>query len=549
MGEALRESPSIAAASSYAAMLRASAARTPDGIAVVVDGEAKTYRQLLAAATVRARELKALRLAKGDAIGLLLPNSFEFIELLLGAALIGVVVVPINTRFRAIEVAHIIDDARLKVVFTTDRIDSHVNFKELLYAALPSLAVATDPWALTIPNFPSLSAVVHIGTSAPGCMIDHLTLVAAAEPITAPDPAEEPASEDIQLVMYTSGTTAKPKGCLMPNRCLVVTAALVVELFRLDGSDGWWCPLPMFHVGGLLFMTVSLTAGAKFIGMGRFDTDVAFEQFDRERPTVLYPLFPTIALQIVDHPRFATTSFDAVKYVIDVGPPEIQLRLQNAFPKALLLSAFGMTETTGIVTFNWVSDTLEERTTTVGHLLPGWSAMIVDPTTRKEVAAGQSGEIAVLGPGLFAGYLNNPQLTAQSFNERGYFHTGDCGALQEGGLLRYLGRLKDQLKVGGENVSALEVESFLATHPAVKLAQVVGIPDERYGEVPVAYIELAAGAEMTEQDVFSHCQGQIARFKIPRHVRFVAAWPMSATKIEKYKLRQSIIDELGLSPG
>lgn len=529
----------------YATMLRATTAANPNAMAVVMDDEARTYGQLFDAAIWRARELRALGLQKGDAIGLLMPNSIEFIEIFAGAALIGVVVVPMNTRFRAFETAHILQDARLKVVFTTGAVDDHVNFKELLCASLPGLTQARDPWNLQLEGFADLKAVVHSGKDTPGFMISTNQLRDAAGALPAPSEAEEPGAEDTQLVMYTSGTTAKPKGCIMPNRCLTVTGELVADLFAISNGDGWWCPLPMFHIGGLLFMTVCLTSGAKFISMTHFDCDAAFDQFEREAPTVLYPLFPTIALPLITHDRFKTTSFEKVKYVFDVGPEEIQLRLQNAFPDAVLMSAFGMTETTGIVTFNHVTDSLKDRTTTVGHFLPGWSVIIVDPETRTDMAPGQPGEIAVRGPGLFGGYLNNPDLTEQSFNDRGYFLTGDFGSVDEQGLLRYLGRLKDQMKVGGENVSALELESFLALHPAVKLAQVVGVADARYGEVPAAFIELAANATLTEQDVINHCTGQIARFKIPRHVRFVSAWPMSATKIEKYKLRQLLAEELG----
>ncbi|NMG41686.1 AMP-binding protein [Chelativorans sp. ZYF759] len=531
---------------SYAAMLRETAQRHPDGIAIVIDENAISYRELLNRAVWRARELKALGLERGDAVGLLMPNSVDFIELFLGAALIGVAVVPMNTRFKAFETAHILTDSGVKAVFTTGAIDAHTNFKDLLFSALPGLKDAGDPWNLQLGGFPRLSAVVHLGDGAPASMINAVTLREAASRFAAPGPQDEPGSEDTQLIMYTSGTTARPKGCIMPNRCLVVTARLVADLFPIGEEDGWWCPLPMFHIGGLLFMSVCLAVGGKFVGMTWFDVEKAFDQFEREKPTVLYPLFPTIALPIIGHARFPKTSFDAVRYVFDVGPAEIQLRLQAAFPKALLLSAFGMTETTGIVTYNWPTDTLEERTTTVGHFLPGWSAIIVDPETREEVTPGEPGEIAVRGPGLFGGYLNNSELTRQAFNAQGYFHTGDYGAVNAQGLLKYLGRLKDQMKVGGENVSALEVESFLATHPAIKLAQVVGIPDERYGEVAGAFVELVEGAELGEQGVLSHCDGQIARFKIPRHVRFVTDWPMSATKIEKYKLRQSLIDELGL---
>jgi fatty-acyl-CoA synthase len=278
--------------------------------------------------------------------------------------------------------------------------------------------------------------------------------------------------------------------------------------------------------------------------MAHFTPDATFDLIEETRPTVFYPLFPTITLALTDHPRFARAKLESIRAVFSVATANVQRKIQAAFPRASLFSAYGMTETCGTVTFNLPGDDEQQRMTTCGSPLPGWELKIVDPETRRDLAAGARGEIAVKGVGLFKGYYNDPALTARQRTPDGFFLTGDIGALDDGGRLSFFGRLKDQLKVGGENVSALEVESFLATHPAIKLAQVVGIPDARYGEVPVAFVEPKGGHEVTEEDVIAFCIGKVARFKIPRHVRVVHEWPMSATKILKYRLRERIEAEL-----
>jgi acyl-CoA synthetase (AMP-forming)/AMP-acid ligase II len=204
-----------------------------------------------------------------------------------------------------------------------------------------------------------------------------------------------------------------------------------------------------------------------------------------------------------------------------------------------------MTELCGTLAHSKLDDTLEQRTTTCGHLLDGWEARIVDPESGRPVAAEVRGELVARGPNLFAGYFRDLEQTSASIDDEGWFHTGDHCSMTADGLLCFHGRLKDMLKVGGENLSALEVESYLATHPKIKLAQVVGIPDDRLVEVPAAFVELTPGAEMEPEEVIAHCQGKIASFKVPRYVRFVSEWPMSSTKVQKFRLRDGLIAELG----
>jgi acyl-CoA synthetase (AMP-forming)/AMP-acid ligase II len=229
---------------------------------------------------------------------------------------------------------------------------------------------------------------------------------------------------------------------------------------------------------------------------------------------------------------------------MNVAPPDVLRRSQAAMPHVVQLSAFGITEGGGIVCYNYMTDTLEQRTESCGLPMDGLEVRVVDRETAQPISPGEIGEIVIRGYGVFEGYYKDPEKTKASFDGDGWFHTGDIGIERPDGRLVYMGRTKDMLKVGGENVAAAEVESFLSTHPAVKIAQVVGVPDPRLDEVAAAFVELKPGAQATQEELIAHCRGKIASFKVPRYVRFVTEWPTSATKIQKYKLREAILKEL-----
>jgi acyl-CoA synthetase (AMP-forming)/AMP-acid ligase II len=531
---------------SYAGMVRAVAARRPEVDALVFPDVRVSYRDLIERAQWRARELRALGLGAGDTFGVLLPNSPELIELMLGAAMIGAVTVPINTRYKVYELEHICSDGRLAALFLTAA-DEHVDFAELVHRTLPGLA-ESDPWSPAVHGFPHLRGVVLLGGgSAPG-MITGAELRHRAAEHPAPGPQDAPAGEHPLIVMYTSGTTANAKGCITTNLALVRNAKAIAERFEIPEDDRWWDPLPMFHMGAILLMSAVFSRGGTFISQPSFEPDIAFDLIERHRATVLYPLFPTITLTLMHHPRFATSVPDTVRIVGNVSPPDVQRQIQAAFAPATLISAYGITELCGSLAYSRLDDTAEERTETCGHLLPGWDGRIVDPDTGLPVPAKVRGELVAKGPSMFAGYFGDPEQTALSIDAEGWFHTGDLCSMDEDGLLSFHGRLKDQLKVGGENVSALEVESFLATHPAIKLAAVVGVPDDRLIEVAAAFVELVPGESITEEEVVRFCTGQIARFKIPRYVRVVTEWPMSSTKVQKFRLRDRLLAELPERP-
>jgi fatty-acyl-CoA synthase len=529
----------------YADLLRGAAARRPLVEALVFSDDRLTYAELLARSTTRARELRGLGVRRGDRVGVLMPNASAIVELFVAAGMVGATLVPINTRFKPRELLHVIADARLRVLFTTDVIDEHVNFATLLHAALPGLAESSDLADLRLDDAPELRAIALVGErGAPG-LLSHAAVRQLAVGVSDPDPADSAHGDDIALLLYTSGTTAHPKGCMLTQSAVMLDAHGIAERFAIPPGERWWDPLPMFHAGALMLMTGCFIAGATFISMPRFDLDEAFALLEAERVTVLYPLFPTITMTLMHDPRFKALDRSRWRIVANVGPVDIQRQIQDAFAPATLVSAYGITELCGTVVFSELDDPLQARLETCGRPLPGFELKVVDPDTGAPLPPGHRGELVGRGPSRFLGYYGNEAQTRQAIDGDGFFHTGDLCSIGTDRRVSFHGRIKDMLKVGGENVAAVEIESYLATHPAVKLAQIVGIPHPRLIEVPAAFIELAPGASATEAEIIAYCTGAIAGFKIPRVVRFIEQWPMSATKIQKFRLRETLIAELG----
>jgi acyl-CoA synthetase (AMP-forming)/AMP-acid ligase II len=510
------------------------AGKWPEKDALIV-GEARySYRGLLEAAERSARSLLGIGVRPRERVGILMPTCADVFETLLGCWLADIPAVVINARFKTRELTHVLHDSEPVAVVTTDLIEEHVDFVELLRES-------------TADRPPALRDLVLLGESSPAGFVDRAAFVAAG--------ADVPVDEVHRLrrraqlrreatMLYTSGTTANPKGCPLTNESLVRTGMSAAERWALTEDDRFWNPLPIYHMGVIFPLIAHLHSGATNVAMERFEPAAAIEQIERERCTYIFPTFPTIVQPLLHHPDFARLDQRRIRLVLDTGAPESIRNTQEHFPHASVITLYGMTETSGGVAFGHHDDPLEQRIATGGRPFRGTEVRIVDPETGADLPAGERGEILVRGPGLFDGYHNDPIRTAEAF-VGGWFRTGDLGAVDEDGRVSYLGRSKDMLKVGGENVAAMEVEAYLQTHPAVKVAAVVGVPDEKYLEVPAAFVELAEGRTTSEEELVAYCRGQIASFKVPRYVRFVDEWPMSASKIQKFRLRDSLLDELG----
>jgi fatty-acyl-CoA synthase len=535
-------------------LLLGAADRYPDSPALILPGQRMTYGQLAERALWRARSLQALGVKPREHVGLLLPTSIEFVELLFAIALCGAVAVPMNARYRHNELAYVIENGDLVAVLTTDRIAEQVNFVERLHRALPELVAAPDPRRLSLAAAPRLRNLVLLGEARPQGFLTQGAFEALAEE-SSEDRVHESRLRvrlrDIALMLYTSGTTSNPKGCLITHEAMVRNSiALGRHRYGLKHEDVFWSPLPIFHIAAILPLCAIFDVGGVYATMTYFEAGAALRMLEAERVTATYPCFVTIMSDLIHHPDFPRTDLSRIRLMnsnFAVQPRGIAEAMLKAMPETIYVGTFGMTETAGTVTTSRLDDPLQERVTRLGRPLPGLELRIVDPATGRDAPIGVPGEVLVRGYSTLEGYYKDPQKTAQALDAEGWFHTGDIGSLDEAGTAMFHGRLKDMLKVGGENVAAAEIEACLQRHPAVKLAQVVGVPDTRLVEVPAAFIERHIDVPVTPEELIEFCRREIAGFKVPRHVRFVTEWPMSTSKIQKFRLRDQLIAELGLS--
>jgi acyl-CoA synthetase (AMP-forming)/AMP-acid ligase II len=483
-------------APTVADLLLAPAIGSPDRAALVLPSLRLTYRDLMVRAEGVARGLVALGVGRGDRVGILMPNCAASVDAFFGTSLLGAVAVPINARFKASELAYVIGHADLRVLFTTDLVAEHVDFVALLADALPGLSGAPSPRFLRLASVPHLRSVVLLGESHPAGLLDAGTFGAMGADVPAETVARARSQvrvRDAALSMYTSGTTSRPKGCVLSHEAVTRNAVAVARRFELGPADRFWDPLPLFHMGALLPLLATLVTGGTFLTTAHFDPAEALVTIVEEGATVLYPTFPTITQELVHQPGFAEADLGAVRLVVNVAPPDQLRAMQSAFPRAVQVSSYGCTEVSGVAAYNELTDGLEERVTTCGRPFPGVEVHIVDPETGEVVGTGRTGEILVRGYSLLDGYYKDPEGTAAAIDDEGWFHTGDRGSLDAAGRIVFVGRLKDMLKVGGENVAAAEIESFLCTHRAVKIVQVVGMPDDRLVEVVQALVLVVVG--------------------------------------------------------
>jgi fatty-acyl-CoA synthase len=512
------------------------AANTPDQRAIVLPGVEVTYQELAERAAYYAHALAGLGVAADDKVGLLMPASIDYVAAMFGTAQIGAIPVLMNARFKARELHHVITNGELTAVLTSTSAAESVDFPVLVRDALD---LGEAPHLRHLVTVDDDKVEGFIGRSALDAAADRGDAAVIASATAAVTP------ESVGMIMYTSGTTASPKGAMLAHHALVHQGCLVADTrFALVEGDRVWTPLPLFHIGGLSYLLTCVVAGATFVHPGHFDADLALNQLRDERCTIALPAFETMWLQVLDHPDFDPDDFRALRLVLAVGVVQSLQRMQDRLPDAAMVSTFGGTESTSHLSIALADDPPATRLGTGGHPLPGIEVRIIDHQTGEAAPTGTAGEILYRGWNRFLGYYNAPETTAAAIDPDGWFHSGDLGTFDVDGRVTYVGRLKDMLKVGGENVAAAEIEGFLVTHPAVNIAQVVSAPDARYTEVPAAFVELAPGASATESELIDHCRGAIATFKVPRYVRFVTDWPMSGTKIKKYVLRERIAAEL-----
>jgi len=533
-------------------LLLTAADRQPDRMAIILPDQRMTYAELRDRSIDRALSLQALGVGPGDHVGLLMPTGMDFAITMFASSMLGAVTVPVNARYQPPELAYVIENADLRVLLTTDEIAEAVNFVERLHLAIPALA-ESDADSLRLDAAPMLRSIVLLGESSGGGMLDQSDFEALADADNLDSlhlKRLQTRLGDTALILYTSGTTANPKGCMISHEAIIRNSIALAERYELGDEDSFWSPLPMFHIAAILPLAAIFSQAGTYVTTQYFQAGEALRMMEEEKVTATYPCFWTIMVDLVDHPDFEQTDLSRVKLMnanFAVQPPEIGDKMKKALPNAVFVGTFGMTETAGTVTTSRLDASEQQRFTRLGTPLSGMEVKAVDAETGLEAATGEKGEAWIRGYSTFTRYYKSPDKTAEALDDDGWFHSGDLISIDEDGQLMFHGRMRDMLKVGGENVAAVEIENCLQQHEAVKLAQVVPVPDRRLTEVAAAFIELEPGTEANEDELIKFCKGKIAGFKIPRYVRFVQEWPTSSTKIQKFRLQDQINEELGLN--
>jgi len=528
-----------------AELLRSKAERIPKALFAIFPDSSISYGDLYAQASSLAKGLVASGLPPRGHVAILMPNCLHFLLAHFAVQLAGGISILINARSKQQELSYAIPHCDADFLLTTDVIDEHANFTELLAQVYPELRDVTSAGVLNLGAAPRLRHIVLFGAKTWAAAASAAELVAMGQrlPASVLDMVRlGQETEETAVMIYTSGTTASPKACELTHASIQRSWAVYTRAVNLAEGEKVWDPMPFFHSGGVGLMTGIMACGATIVSSPHFDPNVIFELIVRHRIEHLYPGFHLLAVPLLQSSRYSRAAFEFVRTMVVIGPLGTLRNIQSSLPAhTRVMNLFGMSEGSGLITLTPPDAPEEQRLTTSGRASLGVEVRIVAADTGEVLPANSSGEIQFRGGGAFHAYFKDVAATHATILPEGWVRTGDLGKLDSDGWLYYLGRLKDLLRIGGENVATAEIESFLSSHPAVKFVQVIGKPDERLGETAVAFVELNPGFSLSGRELIEFCTGKIARYKIPTDVIFVTAWPMSSTKIQKFKLRELLL--------
>lgn len=503
-----------------------------------------TYAQLHAEVRRLASALLGLGLEKGDRIGIWSHNNAEWVLMQFATAQVGLVLVNINPAYRTSEVEYALNKVGCKALVTMAR------FKTSDYAGMLQ--------ALGRARLPQLQHIFWIDTPGQGDEISGMQRFSAllargdAQDARVDAVAATLANTDPINIQFTSGTTGFPKGATLTHRNILNNGFFIGECMQLTPEDRLCIPVPLYHCFGMVLGNLAcVTHGATIVYPNDgFDPLLVLETVQAERCTGLHGV-PTMFIAELQHPRFAEFDLSTLRTGIMAGSPcpiEVMKRVVSDMHLSQITIAYGMTETSPVSCQSSTETPLEKRVATVGQVQPHLQVKIVHPETGEVVPVGQSGELCTRGYSVMHGYWGDAEKTREAIDEDGWMHTGDLATMDAEGYVNIVGRIKDMVIRGGENIYPREIEEFLYRHPQVQDVQVVGVPDARYGEELCAWIIAKPGTQPTEDDIRAFCKGQIAHYKVPRYIRFVPGFPMTVTgKIQKFKIRDEMKNSLGLA--
>ena len=511
-----------------------------------------TYHQLQEQVNQCAKGLMHLGVQKGQRIGIWSPNRAEWTIAQFATSKIGAILVNINPSYRLNELEYVLKQAGCSGLIISPAFKTS-NYTEMVQTLAPELAQC-ESGKLKATRLPDLTMVVRMGSDRVAGMYTWDELMSAGDPVSDEQLVacqREQEFDDAINIQYTSGTTGFPKGATLSHHNILNNGYYVARLQNLTHNDKICIPVPLYHCFGMVMGNLGcITHGAAMVYPSEgFEPLATLQAVQDEKCTSLYGV-PTMFIAELAHPDFSKFNLSSLRTGVMAGSPcptEVMKKVNSQMHMPEVEICYGMTETSPVSTQTRTDSPFDKRVGTVGQIGPHLEIKVVDPATGQVVPIGTPGELCTRGYSVMLGYWNNPEATKSAIDEARWMHTGDLATMDAEGYLNIVGRIKDMIIRGGENVYPREIEEFLYTHPKINDVQVIGIPDEKYGEEIMAWVKLNEGTQATPEEIREFCQGQIAHYKIPRYIKFVDAFPMTVTgKIQKYQMRQQSTDELGL---
>ena len=553
-------SENVIARSTIGDVLDRQADRYPDLDALVntETGERHTYREFQAEVERLARGLMAVGIRKGDHVGIWATNYTEWVLTQFATAKIGAVLVNVNPAYRTHELAYLLEQSEANALILVGKFRTS-DYVGMVDEQIPELKDCA-PGELRSERFPYLRNVIfippHDGTEppTPAGMWHWDDVLGRADAVTEQELRRRQSQcdpDDPINIQYTSGTTGNPKGAMLTHDNIVTNARHTGDAMELTEADRLCIPVPFYHCFGcVLGILACVTHGsAMIIPSEYFDPLKTLQAVEQERCTALHGV-PTMFIAQLGHPEFETFDLSSLRTGIMAGSPcpiEIMRQVIDRMGADSITIAYGLTEASPVITQTLADDDIERRVSTVGKALPAVAVRLIDPDSGREVGPGEQGELQTRSSMVMLGYYNMPAATAEAIDADGWLHTGDLATVDEFGYYKITGRLKDMIIRGGENIYPREIEEFLYTHPKVADVQVIGIPDERYGEEVMAWVLPRPDTSIDPEEIREFCRGRIAHYKVPRYVKLTDEFPMTVTgKIQKFRMREIAVAELGL---
>lgn len=509
------------------------------------------YAQFNALCDRVARGLLSMGVKKGDHLSIWSTNVPEWVILQFASAKIGAVLVTVNTSYRSAELEYILEQSDSTTLFLVQGFKD-TDYVDTVYDVVPEVK-SSAVGELNSEKLPFLKNVVFIGEETPAGMTNFSDLEGLADQVSEQQLDAVKATLDEHEVInmqYTSGTTGFPKGVMLTHHNIVNNGFNIGECMRFTEKDRLCIPVPFFHCFGcVLGVMACVTHGSTMVPVETFVPEEVLKTIEMEKCTAVHGV-PTMFIAELEHPNFGKYDLSTLRSGIMAGSPcpiEVMKRVIRDMNASEITIAYGQTEASPVITQTRTDDPIELRVSTVGRALPDVEVKIVDIETGEALPAGKQGELCTRGYLVMKGYYKMPEATALAIDEDNWLHTGDLAVIDENGYCKITGRIKNMIIRGGENIYPREIEEFLYTHPAVSDVQVYGVPDRKYGEQVMAAVKIKDGVSLTEDEVKTFCTGRIANYKIPRYIKFVDEYPMTASgKIQKFKLREMAIKDLHL---